>query len=1319
MKALLRYSFLVLSVSWIIYLIGEKPPTQFSGTFRIVVVCTDGAVEYLNRGLDILYQKEPRIHRQLEVHYIAPAFASGDPAPPIPPHDLLLVETMGDQWLKSMESQIKRGQLRSMALHAGQVTRIAFGPAIKSVKTFEKTLGLKRIQELDDYWSLGGVNDLAYFWQFLLHINRQNVAKPPSVTPVPKSGFARLDQKNDWEILTSFPDSWKTTSQKRVAVFEYPSRIRRQEAKVAMDTVEAFRKAGYDGWLLFGHPPSKVLKQYFTQKQKPDLIVSYQMKFMDSKAGAELERLNVPAINAISINGPTVSQWRESIEGLSSSEVAWQLAVPEMSGLGPHQVVGGREATKSGFRSVSDPQQLDLLLERVKRLLELKNTRKDNRRIALIYWNYPPGKQNIGASYLNVIRSIPQILQGLKEEGYDLGEQSLTEDELKSELIKKGRNLGNYAPGEMQRWLAQENVITLPVSKYMEWFGKLPKLFREYVMDHWGPPTENSIMTAQKDGELHFLLPVVRRGKIVLMAQPDRARTQDLTALYQSQDLPPHHQYVAAYLWLAHEYKAHGIIHLGTHGTQEWLSGKEKGLSNEDPGEVLLQGMPVTYPYIVDDIGEGIVAKRRGGAVVVDHLTPALGMADLAPELKKIYNLLKEWRNGVSRTGESDQSLVETIDMMVRQRGLNQDLHGQGWDGEFEREKPDQRFATLEDFLEQVRSQKVPFGLHTFGQIPLKNRLEAFAKSLSKESQKPSSSQVQIHKERIIQSTQSELDQLKNSLNGGFVPPGEGNDPIKNPQALPTGRNFYAMDPRKIPTESAWNLGKMLARDMVEKYREREGSYPKKFAFQLWGVETIRHAGVQESQILALLGVRPQYNKRGRVSGLELISREELGYPRVDISIHATSLYRDTFPILIELLDKAVIMAAGQEESDNSVLEYTNKIQKVWEEQGYSKIEALKRAKVRIFAEPPGTHDSKIYAMTEASSSWTTDTQVGETWIRRMGFGYGSGFWGEELPDQLREMLKGVQSIVHSRSSKLYATLDNDDYFSYGGSIALGVRTAQGGKSPPFYVTDLRTEGKEEHRSLESFLGEELRGRFLNPKFIDEIKKDGYSGARHVWHAGEYLWGWQVVYPEAVDEKKWEEMYSVWMKDRYQKNLKQFFSENNPWARQAMAGRMLEVVRKGYWDASSEIQKDLTRIFVENVVKNGVSCDHTTCNNPELQEMITNIGKSIPGLNLGAYTKTIREATGKELSKRIEERRANRKQWHKPGSSKKSKLPTLAQRSKNRNQAKEQKVTGKVMKEVHKHHHHLHKPARDESWFPLALMLASIFSGALVERKSL
>jgi len=1219
-------------------------PVDLQGRRTVLCVVTNPAAGPLTRAVDRLVRREPELARRVRFRIRTPASAPADDGPPAA--DLALVEVLDAEWTAAHANYLAGPDAPPTALAVGP-TRAGSLPA-----------DLDRSETADAYWANGSPAQLEHLLRFVLrrYLGEADLAVAPPRAPLER-GLVALGPDDD--VLCATWDEWARAVEPPpdrpvVAILEFPTRARRGELGVAREIARACRAAGLTPAVCFGHPPGEAVAALLSDpagEPRVGAVIALQLKFADPAAAPALEALGVPVLNAITVYGRTLEEWRGSPQGLTTGEVAWQLAVPELAGAAPHTVVGGRRVGARGaVETVAVPERARRIAARARRWVDLQETPPASRRVAVLYWNYPPGKQNVGASYLNVARSLPRLVRRLRDEGYRTGDppEGLADlGWLERRVVARGRNVARWAPGELDDLVATGDVELVPLERYVAWFAELPAEFRTAVVDHWGPPESADIMTVEVEGELCFVLPTVRLGDVVLLPQPDRARTQDLAALYQSQDLPPHHQYVACYLWLQHGFAADAVVHTGTHGTHEWLSGKEAGLSGADPGEVLAGDLPILYPYIVDDVGEGIVAKRRGAAVVVDHLTPALGTAGLAPELEALRRGLLEWRRVRGTGPEAGRAAAAEVEAEVDRRGLALDLADRGWAAPRDPD-PTARLTALEDYLETVRVQSVPFGLHTFGVSPVGSRLAAFVDLVAEA--RPEADRADVRAD-LAASGPAELASLLGGLGGGYVRPGPGNDPIRDLEAIPTGKDFHAFDPREVPTPRAWATGRRLAEELVADLRAEGGAWPEKVALQVWGVETIRHAGVQEAQALALLGVRPVHDPRtGRVDGLERIPRAELGRPRVDVVVHATSLYRDTFPALIELLDEAVALASEAPEPDNPIRAHAAALAEELVAAGLDPAEARRRARIRIFAEPTGRHDSKVAWMASASGSWDTEAQFADNYIRRMGHGYGGGTWGQPMEAEFRAALAGTEAIVHTRSSKLYMTLDNDDYFSYGGSIAIGVRRVDGGASPPFLVTDLRTPGEERHVPLERFMGQELRSRYLNPEFVRAMRDEGYAGARHVWKATEYLWGWQVVYPEAVDGARWQELHEVWVEDRYDLELEAFFEESNPHARQGIAARMLEAIRKGYWDAPEATERRLVEVYVEEVAERGVACDHLTCDDPDLQVFVRERAAAY-GLDPAQVARWIAEverATRKTIDEAYAERQAAKERWHRP-----------------------------------------------------------------------
>ncbi len=423
-----------------------------------------------------------------------------------------------------------------------------------------------------------------------------------------------------------------------------------------------------------------------------------------------------------------------------------------------------------------------------------------------------------------------------------------------------------------------------------------------------------------------------------------------------------------------------------------------------------------------------------------------------------------------------------------------------------------------------------------------------------------------------------ELDHLLHALAGGYVPAGNGGEPIRNPDAYPTGKNFYGI----------------------------------------------------ESQIFHLLGTRPVWDARGKVVDVEVVPARELGRPRVDIVI--ASAAEGMFNNVTRLMDEAVQRVKVLEEAENFVRRHYLATKAALMDHGYAEEDAERRAGVRIFDEPPGTFNLNTSRIAAASGTWDSDRPMADEYLSKMGHGYGNGFWGEPMEDVFRLALSGTEKVVHSSSTMLYGALDNDDFFKYMGGLAAAVRSIDG-ESPQMVVTNTRDPGQPEMTGIDKFLGAEFRTRYVNPTWIEGMQREGYAGAGEMRAFVEYLWGWDATVPETVDDAMWNESFAVYVEDRHDLDLKAFFDEHSPHAYQDITGRMVETIRKGYWAADDATTERLLREHVESVAAHGVGCAEHTCGNPRLLRYVLEQGAvmNIPGPALEAYRAAMEEAIGADI----------------------------------------------------------------------------------------
>jgi cobaltochelatase CobN len=1005
----------------------------------------------------------------------------------------------------------------------------------------------------------------------------------------------------------------------------YDASLVEGQREVFDELINVLEKGGFNVLPAFGTDLTIIDSFFLDGSRRPrvDAILSFSLKFymsLNEKLGRSVADMDIPIFNAINMYSQSIDEWTKSEAGFPPADVMWTMATPEISGLvEPTPLVGKVEERRGGgiaFHYELIPGMTERIIPRIHNWIKLRGMANRDKKIAILYYNNSQGKQNIGASYLNVFRSIEEILSVMRESGYSISDDvKIDEDTIKGLVLRGGRNIASWAPGELDSLVASGQTFQLPVAEYKKWFAELPEDFRDRVAEQWGEPEESGLMV--KNGMI--IIPMVRAGNVVLLPEPARGMADDPMKLYHDPKLYPHHQYIAAYLWLQRVFGADVMVHLGTHATYEWLPGKGTGLSFSCSPEIMTTDIPNVYPYIVDNVGEGLQAKRRGRGVVIDHLTPALTQAESYREYAELREMCEQYENAESVEAGTSEIYIERIRETALELGIDKELDLDGVKGA-------EDVRDISRYLEYLHIADVPYGLHTFGRSPEGDALETTVNAIIKGA--PSLSDTDA-RGRLRESGARETRNFLRALEGRYVPPAEGNDPVRNPSSIPTGNNFYGISPGRLPTSAAWALGQNAADELIKKYKDEHGVYPEKIAVVLWAVESLRNEGLNESAILALIGVEPIWNKNGDVVGTRPIPASRLGRPRVDVAIDASGLYRDLFPDKILFIDAAIRQAAAQDDIENFIAKNDARIKAALLESGMSEEKSGRFSKTRIFSESPGAYGNRVAELISASGLWEDDSQISDVFLRHTCFAYGADVWGEPAREALAENLRTARVAWHSVSSNVYGAMDNDDVYMYLGGLSLAIRNLSG-DAPETFIADQRTAGSVKMEELRRFLGSEMRTRYLNPKWIEGMKAEKYAGAGEMSHYAEYLWGWQATNPEAIDEAAWEQTYAVYVEDKYGLDIAKFLDEENPWAYQSMTGRMLEAIRKNYWDAPEETKRRLAAAYAESVLTNGLACCDHTCNNPMFHQMVMNV-ISIPGLmspELVAEFKLAVEKTG-------------------------------------------------------------------------------------------
>lgn len=1148
------------------------------------------------------------------------------------------------QWMAAANLLIIEAPLQSarqrIEATVGDVLARVDVPRLEATTRRESFTGLPERQgrTLTEYYSNGGEANLRNFFAYFRAWHaKEDDSKltPPMVVPVngyyhpdaPRL-FAKLDDYIEWGR-----QRWKPKAP-RVALAIHASAFATLQTQV-IDAVihrsEALGQMPMPFW--FDAENADALKQTL-QPAQADVLINMQHMGNGRARMREFEELRIPVLQTLNYRDGDIEQWKKEASGAPSRLVAPFIAVYETWGMSDPLVIA---AVEDGALVPMQPQ-VDAVLRKASALATLRHTPSAEKRLALMFWNYPQGEKNFSASNLNVPRSLEALTRALHEAGYKV--PAVTEQQ----VIETGQALLSvlYHHDRLDELLRRGLAATLPVKKYNDWLAGTAPSVRSQLRARWGDPQSHwAVRTVS--GEKQFVIPRWQLGNLLLMPQMPRGGQPGEG--YHDAALPPDHLYMAAYLYVRNSVP-HALIHFGTHGTQEWLPGKDRGLSVDDYPLLAVGDLPVFYPYIQDNIGEALQAKRRGRAVIVSHQTPPFAPSGLYKELAEVHALLHEYIQ--LDPGAVRDRTAENMRRLIIEQSLHKDMD---WTEQAMREDFDTFLTAFHDHLHGLAQRSIPLGLHTFGTSPSpEHRLstvvqqlgddfanavaaaqapaatssahppghmmagavattapsgnEFFTGDASQLASTPPYQLLQRHLQEqapISQLTEAslrpfveraveldrhlasnhELTALLDGLAGRFVAPGPGGDPVRNPD-VPNGRNLFGFEPDKLPTRSAFDTADQALHALIDDYRAKHGGVaPAKLAFSLWSVEAMRHMGVTESQVLHALGLRPRWDQGGRVTALDIIPARELGRPRIDAIVQVTGAYRDQFEGFMRLLADATERLSKLDEPGNVIAKNTRAAAQSLEKQGMDAAQAQRMAAVRLFGNQPGDYGVGLSDAVLDSTAWDDDGPLAEQYLSRLQYAYGSEDWGVSAGDVnlYAEQLKGVQAAVLSRSSNLYGVLTGDDPFQFLGGLSLAVRHING-QSPELYISDQRRpQGRMV--SAASFLAEEMRTRYLNPQWIKPMQAEGYAGTLEIVDTINNLFGWQALDPATVRADQWQAMHDVYVMDKHQLDMQQWFEQNNSMAQAQVLERLLEAIRKGYWDAAEQTRREIAQRWQE------------------------------------------------------------------------------------------------------------------------------------------
>lgn len=962
------------------------------------------------------------------------------------------------------------------------------------------------------------------------------------------------------------------------------------------------------------------------------------------------EQLGAPHLSSLFFRKKSIDQWRASPDGLDANEVLFEVATQEVLGAIEPQVGAGTRAgggSDEAFAPIDE--RIDHLVRRTAAWLSLGRKNNAEKRIAIVYYDRELGKGELmrgsaSGMFLNAPRSLVKLLRRMKEAGYAVDPLPADEDELLRWLMDRGRQVGVWAPGELDRLVREGRPALIPLAAYERWLSaRVPEPARKQLVAQWGPAPGRFLVWEDERKEKFIVIPRLELGNVVLLPQPLRGEAHD-PSLVHDRLVPPPHNYVATYLWLAEGLHADAVVHFGTHGSELALPGKSVGLGEADWSDIVLGSLPNINPWVINNLGESLPAKRRAYAVLVGHLTPPLVNAGLSDELLNLHNDLDKCET--LETGALREKFRAAITRSVLAVRLDRDLHLDLAPG---RLLTDAEMTRVTAYLHRIHNETTPVSLHVLGEPPradllVPNLVTCLRKKflddlgtvvpappgedkLPGERQKhlraaaeeavrlvvgkklaaldavravggrPAGDALPEELERGFRlavdlaerygHTGAELDNLLAALDGRFVPPGPGNDPTRNPGAVPTGRNLFVLNPEEVPSRPSWEVGKDLAERFLRDHVARHGRYPEKVGFDLSSFATFADYGVMEAQILWLLGVEPLWDEKNVVADVNVIPREQLGRPRIDVFISALSYYRDNLPSRMVLLDRAVRKVAALDEPDNGVRRGTRAVEDRLRAHGMAPAQAAALAPARIFGYPAGQYGSaNYYYLVERSGEWDTRAQLMEAYLAQVRNVYTEGVWGEAAPETYDAAIQGTEVVLRTWNDPLRSPLANKYTWYMGGSLALAVKHLTG-KEPEFILSDIRDPDLARMVSAADALRQEYRVRLFNRKWIEGMMKEGYAGADQVAVMVSNTLGWEIMREGSVEADVWQEIRSIYVDDKYGLGLPAWMEGQNPFAQQEVLEIMLEAARKGYWSADAATVRALAERYAASVARHG------------------------------------------------------------------------------------------------------------------------------------
>lgn len=1170
--------------------------------------------------------------------------------------DLVLIKWMGTgldcSFLRNLSAFMQQAKIKHLFL-------------IADAGQDNLSLGLNKEQEnkIYKYFNYGGINNFenCLLWLTSEILGEKQFYYEPKL--LPWNGIYHYASENIYEDLASYQAKYCRPNRATIGLIFYRDEWILGDLSYQTEIIKALEARNLNVIAVFSNGQAnpdidseglrEAFAKYFYQDTKPiiDVLINcikFSLTTTRALDLAVLENLNVPILQAYTLANNKVD-WEKSCEGMTPMEISISISLPEFDGVIHSIPVATNERTDEGrSRYICLPERIELLARKVEKWTNLKYKKNSAKKVAIVFHNYPALNSNIGsAAGLDSPESVRLLLKELARQGYEVDWIPENSQEFMKILTANATNDRRYIS---ERQIA-DAYGHLSTAAYLDFFKKLDEKTKAQLTLDWQEAPGDVF---NYDGQL--LIPGTINGNIFITVQPPRGFEEDSGKLIHSPDCAPTHHYIGFYHWLRDIWQADAVIHVGTHGTLEWLPGKGAGLSKACYPDISIGDMPNIYHYWITVVGEGVQAKRRSAACLISYLSPPMTTSGIYEELEELEKTLDEYCHFKTTQPENIATLQDLVREKANAANLTEEIL------EDDCSNFEDYVGKLHSYVTDIKNMQMRCGLHILGEAPQSEELTEYIFSLTRLENgdiaaltktlaniygfdyytllenssvmcasrsktygavideifslarrfveywakqefvlksceeifawpefKNCNNLAKAELEKIagyicetiypnLVKTKQEIDNTLRALQAEYIQPSPAGAPSSGgADLLPTGRNFYGVDPRTLPTPAAWEIGKNLSEQVIERYIAEEGTYPESVGIILWAGANMRSHGQCIAEFLHLMGVRPIWQKGSlRVIDLEVISLDQLQRPRVDVTGRVSGLFRDSMPGAINWLDKAVKLVADLDEplEMNFIRKHMLLDTQELINEGVAEDLAWQQAGYRIFGDPPGAYGAGVGQLLE-SKNWTTIDDLANVYVRFSAHAYGNDVRGSYQPQLFKKRMSQLDVTIKNGDNRESHMLNSDDYNAYHGGMIATVRSLSG-KKPRSYCGDSTDRSKVEMRSLQEEMKRIFRGEAVNPKFIQGMKKHGYKGAQDMANYLAHSYQWDAT--SGIMEDWMYEKYAT--KYAFDKEIQDWMRAVNPWALQRLTEILLEAEQRGLWNAQPETKAELQKIYL-------------------------------------------------------------------------------------------------------------------------------------------